>query len=71
MAVSESCVVKCEPKLSKFALVKFKMIQGLLVWFLVLAAVVFISKKLVANFRQKKGDGGCEKCSPEQSPKKV
>ena len=62
--VSESCAVKCLPKLSKFALVIFNMIQELLVWILVIAAVVFIGKRLYDNFRHKKGDGGCEKCEP-------
>ncbi len=45
------------------------MIQELIVWMLVLAASIFIGKKLYDNFRHKKGDAGCEKCEPSATKK--
>ncbi len=43
--------------------------QEILVWVLVIAAVVFIGKKLYDNFRHKKGEAGCEKCEPTSAKK--
>ena len=56
-------------KIIEICLVFFNMMQEILVWVLVIAAVVFIGKKLYDNFSHKKGEAGCEKCEPTSEKK--